>query len=165
MSDSHSEADSEVSLPSTAATNEQLYDYNQCIAALEGRSVPVDLTSATARCAVIRGLRCSYDFAVSRDIVNLCASLRFPEFARARNARLIMSNVVPDGLERPETQPYCIWNPDFATEHTYRQIARRYPSMRYQVGRACAAAGYFALYTELGLLPDVSIAEDRKSVV
>ncbi|PLB50086.1 hypothetical protein P170DRAFT_454714 [Aspergillus steynii IBT 23096] len=162
MSDSHGEAGSEVSLPSTAATNEQLYDYNQCIAALEGRSVPVDLTSATARCAVIRGLRCSYDFAVSRDIVDLCASLRFPKFVRARNARLIMSNVVPDGLELPETQPYCIWNPDFATEQTYRQLAQRYPSMRYQVGRACAAAGYFTLYTELDLLPDVSIAEEAR---
>lgn len=32
--------------------------------------------------------------------------------------------------------------------------------MRYQVGRACAAAGYFSLYTELDLLPDVSIAEE-----
>jgi hypothetical protein len=32
--------------------------------------------------------------------------------------------------------------------------------MRYQVGRACAAAGYFDLYKELDLLPDVSIAEE-----
>lgn len=162
MSDCQSEAGSEASLPSTAATNEQLYDYDHCIAALEGRSVPVDLTSAVARCAVIRGLRCSYDFAVSQDIVDLCASLRFPEFVRARHARLIMSNVVPDGLERLENQPYCIWNPDFATENTYRQIAQRYPSMRYQVGRACAAAGYFTLYTELDLLPDVCIAEEAR---
>ncbi|KAH8434274.1 uncharacterized protein LDX57_011912 [Aspergillus melleus] len=162
MSDSHSEVGSEVSLPSTAATNELLYNYNQVIAALEGRSVPNDLTSVTARCAVIRGLRCSYDFAVSRDIVDLCASLHFPEFVRARNARLIMSNVVPDGLEHPESQPYCIWNPDFATEQTYRQVAQRYPAMRYQVGRACAAAGYFTLYTELDLLPDVSIAEEAR---
>ncbi|KAI9043087.1 uncharacterized protein KD926_004590 [Aspergillus affinis] len=162
MSDSHSEVGSEVSLPSTAATNELLYDYDQCIAALEGTSVPVDLTSAAARCAVIRGLRCSYDFAVSPDIVDLCASLQFPEFVRARNARLIMSNVVPDGLEHPESQPYCIWNPDFATEQTYRQVAQRYPAMRYQVGRACAAAGYLTLYTELKLLPDVSIAEEAR---
>ncbi|KAF4429374.1 hypothetical protein F53441_14018 [Fusarium austroafricanum] len=32
--------------------------------------------------------------------------------------------------------------------------------MRYQVGRACAAAGYHALYQELDLLPQVSIAEE-----
>ncbi|GES63906.1 hypothetical protein P170DRAFT_454714 [Aspergillus terreus] len=162
MSDSESEASSSSSQQSTAATNEQLYDYDQCIAALEGRSVPNDLTSAAARCAVIRGLRCSYDFAMNQSIIDLCASFRYPEFIRARNARLIMSNIVPVGLEAPEAQPYCIWNPDFASEHTYRQVAQQYPSMRYQVGRACAAAGYFNLYRELDLLPDVSIAEEAR---
>ncbi|KAK1847220.1 hypothetical protein CCHR01_10137 [Colletotrichum chrysophilum] len=34
--------------------------------------------------------------------------------------------------------------------------------MRYNVGRACAAAGYKALYDELDLLPDVSIAEEAR---
>ncbi|EAU33973.1 conserved hypothetical protein [Aspergillus terreus NIH2624] len=161
-SDSVSEAGSYSSQQSTAATNEQVYDYDQCIAALEGRSVPDDLTSAAARCAVIRGLRCSYDFAMNQAIIDLCALFRYPEFIRARNARLIMSNIVPVGLEAPEAQPYCIWNPDFASEHTYRQVVQQYPSMRYQVGRACAAAGYFNLYRELDLLPDVSIAEEAR---
>lgn len=32
--------------------------------------------------------------------------------------------------------------------------------MRYQVGRACAAAGYVDLYQELSLLPDVFMAEE-----
>ncbi|CBF71445.1 hypothetical protein AN6781.2 [Aspergillus nidulans FGSC A4] len=41
-----------------------------------------------------------------------------------------------------------------------RLRTHQYPSMRYQVGRACAAAGYFDLYKELDLLPDVSIAEE-----
>ncbi|KAJ6186867.1 hypothetical protein N7519_001775 [Penicillium mononematosum] len=95
-------------------------------------------------------------------IIDLCNSSRFPEFVRARNARLVMSNVVPDGLEITEAQPYCIWNPDFAEEDTYRQVAQRYPSMRYQVGRACAAAGYINLYRELDQLPDVSIAEEAR---
>ncbi|BCS24969.1 uncharacterized protein APUU_41413A [Aspergillus puulaauensis] len=162
MSDIVSDTGSDVSQTSTAPTNEQLYDYNQCISALEGRSVPEDLTSAAARCAVVRGLRCSYSFAMSQSIRDLCTSSRFSEFLRARNARLIMSNVVPDGLEIPEAQPYCIWNPDFATERTYRQIAVQYPVMRYQVGRACAAAGYINLYRELDLLPDVSIAEEAR---
>ncbi|KAF3897974.1 hypothetical protein GTR04_0833 [Trichophyton interdigitale] len=58
--------------------------------------------------------------------------------------------------------PYCIWNPDIAAEDTYRQLALRFPSMRYQVGRACAAAGYDGLYAELDLLPDVSIAEEAR---
>lgn len=34
--------------------------------------------------------------------------------------------------------------------------------MRYQVGRACAAAGYFDLYKEFDLLPDVSLAEEAR---
>lgn len=163
MSDSESETGSDVSQTSTAATKERLYNYDQCISALEGRGVPQDLTSAAARCAVVRGLRCSYNFATSQEVRDLCTVMsQFPEFVRARNARLIMSNVIPDGLETPEARPYCIWNPDFATENTYRQLALRYPFMRYQVGRACAAAGYINLYRELNLLPDVSIAEEAR---
>lgn len=34
--------------------------------------------------------------------------------------------------------------------------------MRYIVGRACAAAGYVDLYRELGLRPDVAIAEEAR---
>ena len=51
--------------------------------------------------------------------------------------------MVPDVLD---DQPFCIWNPDIAHENTYRELARRHPAMRYQVGRACAAAGYASLY-------------------
>ncbi|KAL4910843.1 hypothetical protein BDW74DRAFT_184508 [Aspergillus multicolor] len=164
MSDSESEARSawDISQPSTAATKELLYDYHRCIAALKGRGVPEDLTSAAARCAIIRGLRCSYTYATSQSIRDICATSRFPEFVRARNARLIMSNIIPDGLDDPQTKPYCIWNPDAADEDTYRQLAQKYPSMRYQVGRTCAAAGYISLYRELDLLPDVSIAEEAR---
>lgn len=97
-------------------------------------------------------------------MTDLCA--RFPEIVRARNARLIMSNVIPDAdaisgsLPQDEesagtsTTPYCIWHPDFATQDTYRELVRRFPAMRYQVGRACAAAGFEALYDELDLLPE-----------
>lgn len=106
MSDSESEPSLAVSQTSTASTNELLYNYDQCIAALEGRGIPDDLSSAAARCAVIRGLRCSYDFAVSQAMIELCGTSRFPEFVRARNARMVMSNVVPDGLESPEARPY-----------------------------------------------------------
>jgi hypothetical protein len=35
--------------------------------------------------------------------------------------------------------------------------------MRYQVGRACAAAWYTDLYKELDLLPNVSIAEEARN--
>lgn len=123
------------------ATPIKIFDYDQCIAAFRREAVPESLESATARGCVIRGIRCHYDFATSPAVTKLYNS-RYPEIARARNARLIMSNVIPDELEDPKVQPYCIWNPDIALEDTYREIARRFPTMRYQVGRACAAAGY-----------------------
>ena len=34
--------------------------------------------------------------------------------------------------------------------------------MKYQVGRACAVAGYLDLYYELELLPEVHIAEEAR---
>ncbi|KAL4971452.1 hypothetical protein BDW66DRAFT_163694 [Aspergillus desertorum] len=80
---------------------------------------------------------------------------------RALNARSIMSNLVPD-IDDPSDMPYCIWYPHVATEETYRQLAARYPEMQYQVGRACAVAGYVNLYKELDLLPDVHIAEEAR---
>lgn len=58
--------------------------------------------------------------------------------------------------------PYCIWYPDVASEDTYRQLASRYPLMRYAVGRACAVAGYTDLYLALNLRPEVSIAEEAR---
>ncbi|KAI8293126.1 hypothetical protein K4K56_005365 [Colletotrichum sp. SAR 10_98] len=61
-----------------------------------------------------------------------------------------------------DDKPYCIWHPDVASEETYRQLAKRYPDMRYVVGRACAVAGYAGLYDELGLLPEISIAEETR---
>ncbi|KAJ4015507.1 hypothetical protein NW752_006967 [Fusarium irregulare] len=72
-----------------------------------------------------------------------------------------MSNQVPDQMEEDE-QPYCIWHPDIATEETYRALALKFPTMRYQVGHACAAAGYYDLYKDLDLLPEVSIAEEAR---
>ncbi|KAJ9162006.1 hypothetical protein NKR19_g1751 [Coniochaeta hoffmannii] len=58
--------------------------------------------------------------------------------------------------------PYCIWYPGFATEDTYRALARQNPVLRYNVGRACAVGGCLDLYLELDLLPDVTIAEEAR---
>lgn len=77
------------------------------------------------------------------------------------NARSIMSNIIPD-MTAHDDMPYCIWHPDVATAETYRKLAAQYPQMRYQVGRACAVAGYVDLYKELNLLPDVHIAEEAR---
>lgn len=63
---------------------------------------------------------------------------------------------------RPEEFPYCIWHPEVASEATYRELARRYRQMVYQVGRACAVAGYTDLYLALDILPEVHIAEEAR---
>ncbi|KAK2050101.1 hypothetical protein LZ31DRAFT_590369 [Colletotrichum somersetense] len=96
----------------------------------------------------IRKIRRDLDFAMSSEVSTLCSkSKELPEvFIRARNARLIMSNKVPD-MVHDEHKPYCIWYPDLASEDTYRELALRYPEMRYH---------------ELGLLPEVSIAEEAR---
>ncbi|KAI0538567.1 hypothetical protein GGR58DRAFT_292531 [Xylaria digitata] len=132
---------------------------NICDAAIRGERVPENLDNDSVRASLIRGIRLHYDFAISDEVTKVASTVS--SLARARNARMIMSNVVPQDMTEDQ-QPYCIWYPDFATEDTYRTLAQRYPRMRYGVGRACAAAGYDALYLELELLPDVSIAEEAR---
>lgn len=150
-------------LPSHTNKRQPEYDLDQCIAAIKGGKVPSDVTSLWHRRAVIRGIRDSLEFATSPAITELCSSDDTnAHFSRARNARLIISNVVPD-IQSPATEPYCIWYPDFASEETYRELVRQYPSMRYKVGRACVAAGFTNLYKELDLLPEVSIAEQARN--
>ncbi|EFQ99543.1 hypothetical protein MGYG_02556 [Nannizzia gypsea CBS 118893] len=142
------------------------YSYRQCVDALEAEGVPMDLSSDTARWCVVRGIRTSYEYATSPEVTRICKDMDIPQFARARNARLIMSNVIPEEMEDAQVQPYCIWIPGFASAETYRELVYRYPAMLYQVGRACGAAGYVDLYKELvkefKLLPEVSIAEEAR---
>lgn len=122
--------------------------------ALEGRVVPLVMGNPILQLCIIRGIRYNAGYGSElRDVA--------PEFARALNARLIMSGTIPT-ISDPQHFPYCIWHPDLASEDTYRALVRRYPNMRYHVGRACAAAGYTALYHELALLPDLCIAEEAR---
>ncbi|KAF6827577.1 hypothetical protein CMUS01_08945 [Colletotrichum musicola] len=109
----------------------------------------------------IRKIRHNPNFATSPEVSTLCSKEGNDIFVRARNARLIMSNSIPD-MADDNHKPYCIWYPDLASEDTYRELARLYPDMRYHVGRACAAAGYTSLYKELDILPEVSIAEEAR---
>ncbi|EFQ25874.1 hypothetical protein CGRA01v4_14279 [Colletotrichum graminicola] len=90
--------------------------------------------SCQARCGpredlLVHGIRHVQGFATSSEVTRVCSGVDL--YARARNARLIMSNTIPD-MASPAEKPYCIWYPDVATEDTYRGIARRYPDMRYQ---------------------------------
>ncbi|KAK7408115.1 hypothetical protein QQX98_009706 [Neonectria punicea] len=87
----------------------------------------------------------------------------FAGVCKARPAFIAdMGNNIPDGRDDANARPYGFWHPDFASPKTYRELPRQYPAMRYHVGRACAAAGYTALYAELGLLPDISIAKEAR---
>ncbi|RBR18573.1 uncharacterized protein FIESC28_06028 [Fusarium coffeatum] len=127
--------------------------------AIQGDGVPSLLDSSNAQAALIRGIRLHYDFAMSEPVKRLASSM--PKVARARNARRIMSDDIPERMAAEE-QPYCIWHPDIATEETYRSLASKHPDMKYQVGRACAAAGYHSLWKELDLLPEVTHAEEAR---
>ncbi|CAG8956744.1 hypothetical protein HYFRA_00012288 [Hymenoscyphus fraxineus] len=139
------------------------FNLEQCKEALRGDRIPDSLGTQAARTCVIRGIRHHHAFAKSPQVIHLCeeTAVSFPKFSRARNARLIMSNEIPDEMA-PSAQPYCIWYPDLASEESYREVAKKYPDMRYQVGRACAVAGFLELYHELDLLPDVSMAEEAR---
>lgn len=72
----------------------------------QGTRVPDNLSSSTARCVVYRGVCYSYDSATSPEIIDLCGRLpQYPKSLRARNTRLIMRNVVPEGLEISRPSP------------------------------------------------------------
>ncbi|OAA61501.1 hypothetical protein ISF_05580 [Cordyceps fumosorosea ARSEF 2679] len=134
--------------------------------ALRGVAVPSALGRRATRLCVIRGIRHHAAFACTPEAQALRA---WPEFARALNARAIMSDAIPDmaGDGDGDEVPYCIWYPETAAEETYRELARRYPRMAQQVARACAVAGYAALYGELRatgtVLPDVAVAEEARA--
>ncbi|KFZ15063.1 hypothetical protein V501_02896 [Pseudogymnoascus sp. VKM F-4519 (FW-2642)] len=135
-----------------------------CESALKGQKLLENLGHMTVRLCLISGIRHHLAFARSPEVTELCRTAGQEIFARARNARLIMSDEVPGSelMGNKAFYPYCIWHPDVASEDTYRKLAAAYPDMRYQVGRACAVVGYDQLYRELDLLPDPCIAEEAR---
>jgi len=136
-----------------------------CESSLRGLTpLPENLGNKGVRLSLISGIRQHTALARSEGVTALCFIDGQEVFVRARNARLIMSDEVPGSELMPDraSYPYCIWYPDVAGEDTYRKLAAAFPDMRYQVGRACAVAGYAGLYTELDLLPDPSIAEEAR---
>lgn len=130
------------------------YRSEECDLAIQGQQIPQALGDPVTKACVVRGIRAHMGFG---------EELRgeSPEFTRALNARQIMSNIIPE-MTHAEEFPYCIWYPTLASEDTYRQLAQRYSQTRYNVGRACAVAGYTKLFCELDLLPDVHIAEEAR---
>ncbi|KAB8356327.1 hypothetical protein FH972_023911 [Carpinus fangiana] len=141
--------------PPRTAKHPKTYSSADCLAAIRGQRLPnrgLDLD--VTRCSIVRGIRYHDDFGEELRGV-------LPMFTRALNARMIMSDMIPDMSDVDEF-PYCIWHPDVAQENTYRELAQRYPQMKYLVGRACAVGGYLDLYKELDILPEVHIAEEAR---
>jgi hypothetical protein len=138
------------------------WDKPAALDALRGRCLPHALGHHTTRLCIVSGLRKHLDFALRPEVEELCRMPGQEVFARARNAGLIMHGLLPDAELLRGNEPYCIHYPKLASEHYYRRLATTFTEMRYQVGRACAAAGYSQLYEELNLLPDVCIAEEAR---
>lgn len=146
--------------PSGLEPNWYLGENPISLAAVRGERLPRFFTDGLDLCT-IHAIRHHDTFARTTAVVSLCDGEADKRYARARNARLIMSNEVPD-MATDDVKPYCIWYPDIASEETYHELVKRYPSMAYSVGRACAVAGYDQLYQELEILPDISIAEEAR---
>ncbi|KAL3456167.1 hypothetical protein BJX64DRAFT_294356 [Aspergillus heterothallicus] len=128
-------------------------------AAVRGERVPETVSGAATLCCLVRGIR--YNDGLAQELHGIP---EIPQITRALNARAIMSNRILE-MTTPEEFPYCFWHPSLPTKQTLRELLRRYPDntlLLYQVGRACAAGGYTDLYNELGLLPDVAIAEEAR---
>lgn len=109
------------------------------LAAVQGKRVPGQgaLQEYMVWRATIHGIR--YNEALTRLSELETACLERYDLAQASNARLIMSNEIPK-IHQPEVKPYCIWHTQVACEPTHRNLAFRYPDVRYQVGRGTGAA-------------------------
>lgn len=79
----------------------------------------------------------------------------------AITARFIMNNDLSRVLAKPETAPECIWYPTLAHSATYRELARRVPSMVKTVAWACIVANYEDVYRDLpDFEPDEELMEE-----
>ncbi|KAH8895246.1 hypothetical protein GQ53DRAFT_761833 [Thozetella sp. PMI_491] len=81
-------------------------------------SLALTLKQVARRC-LVRGIRNHLSFANNPLITELCAHPGQISFARARNARLIMSNVIPD--MKLDAYPYCISYPQSFCETVARE--------------------------------------------
>lgn len=131
------------------------YKRSACLAALQGKEIPYALGHSLSRLCVMRGIRYHHGFGLELRGLSMILT-------RSLNARDIMRNIIPNDLDSQDYIPYCIWHLEVATQDTCRQLVRHYPYMAYQVGRACAVAGYTQLYHELGILSNVHIAEEAR---
>lgn len=124
--------------------------------AINGILVPQALGLEVTRKCVIRGILHNSGFGEE-----LRGIREAPEFTRALNARKIMDDKIPKMKEDWEF-PYCFWYPTLPNTRTLKKLARRYPQLKYNVGRACAVKGIWPQTIGLALVPEVSIAEEAR---
>ncbi|KAJ5551689.1 hypothetical protein N7535_000367 [Penicillium sp. DV-2018c] len=141
-------------LPMETRLTATLYNRDDCNAAIGGQKIPGALGLKVQRFAVIRGIRHHDGFA--HELRGVA-----PEFTRALNARAIMGGVIPE-MNDPAEIPYCIWYPEAPPQETLRDLVKRYPNMIYHAARSCAVAGYFDLYLELQVLPEIHVAAEAR---
>jgi hypothetical protein len=67
--------------------------------------------------------------------------------------------IMNDNLTYVHDNIYCIWYPELPSEKTCIELSSKY---KYLVGRVCAIAGYYNLYKELEILPEIHILEEAK---
>ncbi|KAH7018086.1 uncharacterized protein B0I36DRAFT_253798 [Microdochium trichocladiopsis] len=132
------------------------WSIESCRKAMRGEAVPQELECDVTRLCIISGIR------HHRNYAHELRATGDALFARALNARQIMSGITPVDMSDPDHLPYCIWYPEVASESACRELAQAFPQLKYNIGRACAVAGYHQLLAELDLLPDISIAEEAR---
>ncbi|OBT42109.1 hypothetical protein VE00_06516 [Pseudogymnoascus sp. WSF 3629] len=125
--------------------SKKCYNEEECSAVIRGEKLPHALASPTTGLCIIRGIR--YHPGLATELYS--QGKEYPEFTRALNARSIMSGTIPD-MNEPHEFPYCIWHPDIASETAYRELAQRYPQMRYHVDMPDQGGMYEGFYAELG---------------
>lgn len=128
------------------------YDAESCKDAIYGSRILETLGEQVHRLYTIRGIQHHYGFA--QELRGVA-----PEFTRALNAWDIISGTIPT-ISQPEEIPYCLWYPEVPKEDTLRALVQRYLDMLCYAARACAIAGYIALYEELDPLQEVHVAEE-----
>ncbi len=100
-------------------------DYQQNLAAIRGERLLDDLSCEEGRASIIRGIQQHHGFATSAPLMAL--SVEHPHFARARNARLIMSNIVPEPEEMDDRLQR---QGEAALLHLASRLRERYPLPR-----------------------------------
>jgi hypothetical protein len=93
-----------------------------------------------------------------------------PHIMCAINARFIMNNdlsrITAETINNPPSEqhiPYTIFYPNPPSEITCKALAKRVPTMKPQIARACIIGNYEDLFNELDVFPDAHLMREAKA--